>query len=265
MGRGAEEEEPPSWGLRATLRSSGSPPLGGGQSCRPGSSRARPVGTGSASLAQGMGKAGLLRRARPFPGRPCRTPGWAPGPRGSELGTRSAWPGPVGASVGEKAPKRSPPTGPGHGWAPQHWRLPSHEEQGVPGIKDAREPRLPARLPAPSPPVSPAPGPGLLPPQTARQERAVFTPALGGLGPAGFPLWRWHSRMFRKGKCASRPKWLPHLKPNPSRGPPREPGSPHAHSQVALPLASCHKMPRTFTTLHIHTGRRGTHTRVKLR
>ena len=58
--------------------------------------------------------------------------------------------------------------------------------------------------------------------------------------------------MFQKGKCTSHPKWLPHLKPNPSRGSPRDPGSPHAHPWAALPY--------TFTVLHIHTGRRNTQT-----
>ena len=164
-----------------------------------------------------------------------------------------------------RPPNTAPPPWPGHGWAPRHRRLPSHEERGVPGRKDVREPHFPARLPAPGPLVSPAPGPGPLPPQTAQQEWAVFTPALGGLGPAGLPLRHWHGRMFRKGECTSRPKWLPHLKPNPSRGPPREPGSPHAHPQAALPLASCHKMPYTFTALHVHPGRRGTHKHVKLK
>lgn len=94
-----------------------------------------------------------------------------------------------------------------------------------------------------------------------RRDRVAATPdgAAGAgcfhssrLGPAGFPLRHWHGRMFRKGKCTSHPKWLPHLKPNPSRGPPREPGSPHAHRRAALPY--------TFTVLHIHTGRQNTQT-----
>lgn len=204
-------------------------------------------------------------RHGPFQGSPAGPQDGVQGPGAQNWGHTPPGLGPWAPQGVQKAPKRSPPTRSGHGWALRHRRLPSHEERGVPGRKDVRELHFPARLPAPGPLVSPAPGPGPPPPQTAQQERAVFTPALGGLGPAGFLLRRWHGRMFRKGKCTSCPKWLPHLKPNPSRGPPREPGSPHAHPQAALPLASCHKMPYTFTALHVHTGRRGTRKHVKLR
>lgn len=163
-----------------------------------------------------------------------------------------------GRQLGRR-PQTQPPTGPGHGWAPRHRRLPSHEERGVPGIKDVREPHFPARPAGTQPAGQPSSGLGLLPPRQ-RGRSGCFTPALGRLGLTGFPLWRWHSRMFRKGKCTSRPKWLPHLKPTPV-GVPLEPGSPHAHSQVALPLASCRKMPHPFTTLHMHTEGAGTHKR----
>ena len=149
------------------LQSPGSPPLGEGQARRPrrqavllprGGSRARPVGMGSECLAQ----ARLASAAghSPFQGGPAGPQGGLQGPGAQNWGhappSRGPW-----APQGEKAPKRSPlPTWPGHGRAPRHKQLPSRDERGVPGRKDVREPHFPARLPAPSPPVSPVPGPG---------------------------------------------------------------------------------------------------------
>lgn len=195
----------------------------GGEVLRPGSSRARPAGTGSASLAQGMGKAGLHHRAQPFPGQPCRTRGWAPGPRGSELGTRSAWLGPMGASVGEKAPNAAPQQGLGMAGPLGTGGCQAHEERGVPRIRAVREPHFPARLPAPSR-GQPSARPGsCLPRQRGRD--GVFTPALRQAGPDWVPTVALAQQNVPGKENASRPKWLPHLKPNPSRGP-LEPGSP---------------------------------------
>ena len=118
MGRGAEEKESPQLGTEGHASVPGVAPAWPGAGTwppafreharrprwravlSPGSSRSQPVGTGSASMARGTGKAGLRCRAPPFPGRPLRTPRWAPGPGGSELGTRSTRPGPMGASGG---------------------------------------------------------------------------------------------------------------------------------------------------------------------